>query len=83
MSDGTDQPALFSSGGEAKEWEGGEKEEALEEEAKDSAAEKFLFRIWKTSSTTVTVTTLSTNRSVTVSVSIMCTYPGLTFPACP
>ncbi|XP_071537805.1 uncharacterized protein [Panulirus ornatus] len=44
--------------------------------------EKFLFTIWRTSSTTATITTFSTNRSVTVSASIMCTFPGLQFNLC-
>ncbi|XP_063841103.1 uncharacterized protein LOC135089454 [Scylla paramamosain] len=51
---------------------GAEDEELEEEERK-----KLFFRLWKTASTTVTVTTFSTNRSVTVSASIMCTYPGI------
>lgn len=73
---------LFSSGGAEKEMEGRDQEETLEEEEKDGVRERHFFTVWKTSSTTVTVTTFSTNRSVTVSVSAMCTYPGIALSFC-
>ncbi|KAG7175526.1 uncharacterized protein LOC121858091 [Homarus americanus] len=44
--------------------------------------EKLFFTLWKTSSSTVTVTTFSTNRSVTISASLMCVYPGLVVNQC-
>ncbi|XP_047498474.1 uncharacterized protein LOC125045310 [Penaeus chinensis] len=53
-----------------------------EAEEKQDTAEKLFFTVWSTSSTTVTVTTFSTNRSVTVSVRILCTYPGVMFNVC-
>ncbi|KAK3892546.1 hypothetical protein Pcinc_003622 [Petrolisthes cinctipes] len=49
-------------------------EDPEETSKKDSSDGKFFFRLWRTASTTVTITTFSTNRSVTVSVSAMCTY---------
>ncbi|XP_069178263.1 uncharacterized protein [Procambarus clarkii] len=48
----------------------------------ESERQKFFFTMWRTGSTTVTVTTYSTNRSVTVSISAMCTYPGITLNLC-
>ncbi|KAK8386586.1 hypothetical protein O3P69_010902 [Scylla paramamosain] len=69
------QVELFPSG-PLKE---GQQEE--EEEAKESDIGKF-FTIWRTASTTVTVTTFSTNRSVTISVSAMCTVNGLNINFC-
>ncbi|XP_042210270.1 uncharacterized protein LOC121858100 [Homarus americanus] len=44
--------------------------------------EKLFFTLWKTSSSTVTVTTFSTNRSVTISASLMCIYPGIVANPC-
>ncbi|XP_045623431.1 uncharacterized protein [Procambarus clarkii] len=44
--------------------------------------EKFFFTVWRTASTTATVTTYSTNRSVTISASIACTYPGIVYNNC-
>ncbi|KAK4319708.1 hypothetical protein Pmani_009365 [Petrolisthes manimaculis] len=51
-------------------------EEEEEEEAKEREREKLFFTVWQTSSTTVTITSLSTNRAITVSASIMCTVTG-------
>nr|XP_053652134.1 uncharacterized protein LOC128702125 [Cherax quadricarinatus] len=51
-------------------------------EGLESAQEKFFFTVWRTSSTTATVTTYSTNRSVTISISIACTYPGILYNVC-
>lgn len=45
-------------------------------------AEKAFFRVWVTSSTTITVTTYSTNRSVTVSVFAYCSYNGVVLNIC-
>ncbi|XP_047497797.1 uncharacterized protein LOC125044874 [Penaeus chinensis] len=53
-----------------------------EAEDKQDTSEKVFFTVWSTSSTTVTVTTFSTNRSVTISVRILCTYPGVMFNVC-
>ncbi|KAK3892544.1 hypothetical protein Pcinc_003620 [Petrolisthes cinctipes] len=50
--------------------------EEEEEEAKEREREKLFFTVWQTSSTTVTITSVSTNRAITVSASIMCTYTG-------
>ncbi|KAK3892542.1 hypothetical protein Pcinc_003618 [Petrolisthes cinctipes] len=61
---------LYSSTGE---------EEPMPEEEK--ASEKFFFTIFRTLSSTATVTVFSTNRSVTVSVSLMCTETGATYNA--
>ncbi|XP_071537802.1 uncharacterized protein [Panulirus ornatus] len=55
---------------------------AGEEEDGYSNKEKFFFTLWRTSSTTFTITTFSTNRSVTVSVSVFCTYPGIALQLC-
>lgn len=83
VSDGLANPVLYSSGGSAKELEEGEQEDPLEkEDDTDGASEKLLFTVWRTSSTTVTATTFSTNRSVTVSISAMCTYPGIALNFC-
>ncbi|XP_063841666.1 uncharacterized protein LOC135089684 [Scylla paramamosain] len=49
---------------------------------RESKEGKFFFQIWSTVSTTATVTTFSTNRSVTISVSILCTYAGITYNTC-
>ncbi|KAK8725193.1 hypothetical protein OTU49_010746 [Cherax quadricarinatus] len=54
----------------------------VKEDDRLSESEKFFFTLWRTSSSTVTVTTYSTNRSVTVSVSVMCTYPGVALNFC-
>ncbi|XP_042210268.1 uncharacterized protein LOC121858099 [Homarus americanus] len=54
----------------------------IKPEDKTSPEEKFFFTLWKTSSTTVTITTFSTNRSITVSASVMCTYSGLVLNVC-
>ncbi|XP_064089896.1 uncharacterized protein LOC135203886 [Macrobrachium nipponense] len=49
----------------------------------NSAQEKFLFTVWKTTTTTVTVTTFSTNKSITLSVSARCTHSNFgTLPTC-
>lgn len=45
---------------------------------KRSAAEKFFFTVWKTSMTTMTVTSYSTNRSITLSVLAACTAASFT-----
>ncbi|XP_068219177.1 uncharacterized protein [Palaemon carinicauda] len=48
-----------------------------------SGQEKFFFTVWKTSTTTVTVTTYSTNKSITLSVSARCTHSDFTkLPTC-
>ncbi|XP_042855788.1 uncharacterized protein LOC122242553 [Penaeus japonicus] len=44
--------------------------------------EKAFFRVWVTSSTTITVTTYSTNRSVTVSAFALCSYNGVVLNIC-
>ncbi|XP_071538185.1 uncharacterized protein [Panulirus ornatus] len=62
---------------------GADEHSASERDDDDSSLQdKFLFTLWKTSSTTVTITTFSTNRSVTVSVSIYCTYQGIALQLC-
>ncbi|XP_069994881.1 uncharacterized protein [Penaeus vannamei] len=53
-----------------------------EAEDKQDTSEKLFFTVWSTSSTTVTVTTFSTNRSVTISVRLLCTYPGALINVC-
>ncbi|XP_053652396.1 uncharacterized protein [Cherax quadricarinatus] len=57
-------------------------EDGLAASDSDSEREKFFFTVWRTSSSTATITTYSTNRSVTVSASVMCTYPGVTLNLC-
>ncbi|XP_042855789.1 uncharacterized protein LOC122242554 [Penaeus japonicus] len=52
------------------------------EEKDDTTTGKLGFTVWSTSSTTVTVTTFSTNRSVTVSARVLCTYPGIMYNLC-
>lgn len=42
---------------------------------------KFL-TVWKSTTTTYTVTTTSYNRGITVSASAYCTYTGFTGPLC-
>lgn len=44
--------------------------------------EKFFFTLIRTASTTVTITTFSTNRSVTVSASAMCTFANIALNFC-
>ncbi|CAL4122467.1 unnamed protein product, partial [Meganyctiphanes norvegica] len=44
------------------------------------AAEKFFFTVWKTSVTSLTVTSYSTNRSITLSINAACTHAGFTTP---
>ncbi|KAK4320355.1 hypothetical protein Pmani_008770 [Petrolisthes manimaculis] len=51
----------------------GEEEPMTEEE---KASEKLFFTIFRTLSSTATITILSTNRSVTVSVLLLCTESG-------
>nr|XP_045622984.1 uncharacterized protein LOC123773353 [Procambarus clarkii] len=58
------------------------KEDTLADTVGESERQKFFFTLWRTGSTTVTVTTYSTNRSVTVSISAMCTYPGIVLNLC-
>ena len=70
-----EEAVLYTSEGTAEEVQREEEEE--EEEKK-----KFYFRLWRTASTTATITSYSTNRSVTVSASVMCTYPGITLNFC-
>ncbi|XP_045136338.1 uncharacterized protein LOC123519272 [Portunus trituberculatus] len=72
-----DSTRLYGSNVEEEE----EEEEPLESD-RVSKEGKFFFRIWSTISTTATITTFSTNRSVTISVSILCTYPGITYNTC-
>lgn len=55
---------------------------ALDEAIDELVKQRNFFTIWRTSSTTSTITSFSTNRSVTVSASIMCTYAGLVFNLC-
>ncbi|XP_037778092.1 uncharacterized protein LOC119574891 [Penaeus monodon] len=55
-------------------------DDELGEEKTDG--EKAFFRVWVTSSTTVTVTTYSTNRSVTVSAFALCSYNGVVLNIC-
>ncbi|MPC92809.1 hypothetical protein E2C01_087917 [Portunus trituberculatus] len=57
------------------------KEAQQQEEEEEDNIGKF-FTIWRTASTTVTVTTFSTNRSVTISVSAFCTYGGVNLNFC-
>ncbi|KAK4319706.1 hypothetical protein Pmani_009363 [Petrolisthes manimaculis] len=59
----------------------GSDDETLDAEEKANE-EKFFFRLFRTVSSTATITTFSTNRSVTVSFSAMCTFPGLTLNTC-
>ncbi|KAG7175524.1 hypothetical protein Hamer_G022061, partial [Homarus americanus] len=54
----------------------------LSEEMESDPDQKFLFTVWRTSRSTATITTFSTNRSVTVSVSIACLYPGIVYNQC-
>ncbi|XP_050725532.1 uncharacterized protein LOC127003203 [Eriocheir sinensis] len=57
--------------------------EDTESQAEEKAGDgKFFFKVWTTIGTTVTVTTFSTNRSVTVSVSVACTFPGAVINLC-
>ncbi|XP_050726476.1 uncharacterized protein LOC127003613 [Eriocheir sinensis] len=51
-------------------------------EEDDEEKKKLFFRLWRTASSTVTVTSFSTIRSVTVSISIMCTYPNIVLNLC-
>ncbi|KAK4319704.1 hypothetical protein Pmani_009361 [Petrolisthes manimaculis] len=57
----------------------GEEEPMVEEE---KASDKLFFTIFRTLSSTTTVTLLSTNRSVTISASLMCTVDGAVYNAC-
>ncbi|XP_050726474.1 uncharacterized protein LOC127003611 [Eriocheir sinensis] len=58
-------------------------EEDTDSQAEEKAGDgKFFFKVWTTIGTTVTVTTFSTNRSVTVSVSVACTFPGAVINLC-
>ncbi|KAK3892543.1 hypothetical protein Pcinc_003619 [Petrolisthes cinctipes] len=59
----------------------GSEDETLDAEEKANE-EKFFFRLFRTVSSTATITTFSTNRSLTVSASAMCTFPGFTFTPC-
>ncbi|KAK4319296.1 hypothetical protein Pmani_009756 [Petrolisthes manimaculis] len=57
----------------------GEEEPITEEE---KASEKLFFTIFRTLSSTATITILSTNRSVTVSVLLLCTESGVNYNLC-
>lgn len=59
-------------------------DEAYEDKvlAGEDEKEKLFFRLWKTASTTVTITSFATVRSVTVSASVMCTYPNIELNFC-
>ncbi|XP_071538171.1 uncharacterized protein [Panulirus ornatus] len=57
-------------------------DESFKDTGEDSDLGKRFFTLWRTSSTTFTITTFSTNRSVTVSASVACTFPGAIINIC-
>nr|XP_027237057.1 uncharacterized protein LOC113828321 [Penaeus vannamei] len=54
----------------------------LEEAKEDGGKDKFFFTLWKTTTSTFTVTSTSFNRDITVSVSLLCDHASALYTLC-